>query len=1249
MKLPSQERNRPADSSSLQLSLLGGWRLCVDGKAVAGPAYAKGRALLAYLALEPRWHPRDELAERFWACASGPRASLRQVLANLRTVLHDAQASAPCLIVEREAVRFNPDSTLSLDVAAFTETPADGPGQLAQLEGMAALYQGEFLAGLSLPDCPEFEDWRQCRREALHRHALSLLSRLADGHAQIGQLPQALAFARRHVELEPWDEPAQRRVMNLCVATGHDLAACQHYESFARQLHAELGVQPEEATLALYQSLRAQRAVGALVDTEPPVTLPTLAAVERRQVTVLYCELVASASDPEELLAQLREPQRHAMALIAAQGGHLVQVHGGGFLAYFGYPDAREDAALMAVRVAHTVARCSGPEVQARLGVHTGLIVTSTDIHAPDAVGETSTHAIRLRLQCALGEVAVSASTRHLVEGYFHFDALDPLPVHHGAAPLSVSRLLGPSAASVRLEAAPHLSPFVGRDAEFDRLQAAWQAMTAAGGMQVVLIRGEAGIGKSRLVWRLQQSLSRDSHRLITLQCRREYRNTVLHPFTEYLAQICGFAEGDSEATRRARLAGHLASAHPQAGRDALCLLARLLGLPESPDDDPLLMSPQQEREHLQRLVLDMLAAAAARQVLMLVIEDLHWADPSTLALLERLLVTTLPGALGVLLTARPDFQPDWAARVLTLDLGPLSEHESARLAQSVRAAHPLAHAALHNILVHADGVPLFIEEMTRMLVDEAGLAQAHAHAAPIPTTLQDLLMARIDQLGDAKALAQCAATIGREFSRSLLLAVSPFAPSQLDAALTQLTASGLAYVLPGEARATYQFKHALVQEAAYHSQTRALRKQTHRRVAEALHPAVIAGIEAPERLARHFNDADMLADAATWWLQAGREAVARSAYPEALEQFHRALQAIAGLPDSVARDALELPVQMELGSGLLASQGYGSASAATAYLRALALGEKNDDALARFRSVWGLYLGSSSRTHHSDSMTLALQLLQLADKEDQAAWHIAARYACANSAYTLGRFAEACMHVQAARLHYAPALDDTLQQLFGENVMASALMFESWALWARDEADASEHAAAQALEIAHRNAHPPTLGFVYSLAGALYRMRDDVPKVAFYSEQLQALAATHGFALWQAVGGLLAGWTQAARGDVQGGAYITAAIDAIRAGVFVGAIMFFVEIQAGAYRHLGQYAALLRVADEGIEILQITHARHFEAELYRLKGECLLQLEGNVGTASAWFLRAEDCAEMQGATLLARRARESLARVEMA
>ncbi|MFZ3219639.1 MAG: AAA family ATPase [Rhodoferax sp.] len=1255
MKPPSQERNRKTNAAALRLNLLGGWRLELHGQAAPGPAYEKGRALLAYLAMERRWHPRDQLANLFWPESAGPRANLRQVLANLRTVLGDAQAPIPCLLVERDAVRFNPDCALALDVTAFTaEEPQDSanatdlPARLVHLERTVTRYQGEFLAGLTLPDCPEFEDWRQFRRESLHRHALSLLARLADGHAQTGHPQRALEFARRHVALEPWDEPAQRRVMELCMATHQRLAALQHYEAFAQQLQTELGVQPEEATRALYQTLRNQRPGDDAPTPAPlPMAVPAPAPrpatfTERRQVTVLYCELTATASDPEDRVEQLREPQRRAQDHITRAGGHLVQVHGGGFLAYFGYPVAQENAAILALRAALAIAQDSEPAVRTRLGVHTGLIVTGADPHAPDAVGETSAQAIRLRLQCASGEVAVSASTRRLVEGYFHFDALDSAPSRHRALAPPAFRMLGPSQASARLDAAQQLAPFVGRDAELAQLQTFWRHTVERQHVQALLLRGEAGIGKSRLLWRWRQTLAPDAQHLLELRCHPEYHHTALHPFTEHLAQVCGFAACDSDATRMQRLEDYLQSVHPQADHHAAHLLARMLGLSSQERYGLFSEPPQQERAQLQQALRAMLGGMSAQKPLVLLVEDLHWADPTTLELLEHVLAAPNLGAVGVLLTARPDFQPAWTAQVQMLPLGPLSGAESRTLAQGMCPSQPLAQAALQHILQHADGVPLFIEEMTHMLVAEAGTPQDFS--ARIPSTLQDLLMTRIDQLGDARRLTQFAAAIGREFRRALLLAVSPLPAPETASALAQLEASGLAQLMPGTEPTTYQFKHALVQDAAYQSQSRASRREAHQRIAQALLPAAQAGTEAPELLAHHFRGAEMPAEAFTWWLRAGTEAALRSASTEALDHFQQALQALDSLDATPARDSMELRVQMELGNVLLASRGYGSPEAAQAYTRAMALGQKSGDALAQFRSTWGLYLGSSSRTHHSDSMSMAEQLLQLADREGRAEWRIAARYACANSAYTLGHFAQACAHVQEARRHYTPALDPTLLSLFGENVMASALFFEAWSQWALGQPEASQRTATEALTIARRAGHSHTLGFAYSCAGVLYRMLDDPAQVAACSEQLNTLATRHGFPFWQATAELLAGWVQATQGDLQGGVRIAATIDAIRAGVFAGAVMYFLEIQAGAYVRLSQYAELMRVVDEGLQIMESTHARHCEAELYRLKGECLLHLEGDVGAARTWLQRAQACAHAQGAVLLEGRAQASLA-----
>lgn len=1221
------------------LTLLGGWEMMsATGHIVTFPAHEKGRALLAYLATEDRWHYREALGDLLWPESPAPRANLRQALSVLRAALDDA--GAPCLLIQRNMVRFSPDASFMPDVTRFAgQTSVCSNHEPAGIcsacfndtEQMAARYKGEFMAGFSLPDCPDFEVWLQAKRDAFHRRALTLLARLANRLETDNATAAALSHARRYVELEPWDESGQLRLMRLYAAAGNSGAAIKQFEEYRRQLHAELGTAPGKETRTLYEQLRKT----VHEEAAKPSPSPLRIAPERRQVTVLYCEMRVAGDDPEEIAAILQAPRQRAIDLIRSSGGFCAQSHGAGLLAYFGYPRSMEDAAVLAARAALALSRSIPGEASPRFGLHAGLIVTGTDTAIPDAAGQISACAIRLCHAADAGEIRLSPAAQALVTGYFR---CEPACVDR---PTEAWRLLEETGAIARLEAATCLTPLVGRTREIARLTTLWRTALGGAGARAVLLRGDPGIGKSRLIQHFAQLAEIQPAAVREMYCRPEYQNSAFHPLIRHLEKAAGFSFDDSNAMKRDKLERHLEAGHMGTGQDALALLADLLAVPGADSNAPPAVSPQQERENRIALLLRMVQQQAARQPQLLIVEDLHWADPSMLEWLDRLLDGVGTAPLFVLLTARPEFQPGWQGKTIPIDLPPLTDQEAAALVGLVDTQNTVPAETVARVVKATDGIPLFIEETARMLIADA--RPASPDSTVIPATLRDLLASRLDRLAEAKPLIQMCAAIGREFSSDLLDVLTPLTPADTASALCRLEESGLISRIGISGVTTYQFRHALIQEAAYQSQTRAARRETHRRIAHALKTQAAHWGQEPEVLAKHFFEAGDAGEAVAWWHKAGAAAAGRGNFTEAIEHFRCALGALPALPADAQQDELELSILVELGSALIPSKGYGSPEADQVYSRALALSEKCGASLGLFRSIWGLYLGASSRTTHSNAMLLAQRLLQLAQQDGDPALLITAHYACANSSYSLAHFAQACRHGQAARRLYCPELDARLLALFGEHTFVSTLLFEAWALWTRGHSGQALETANRAVSIAKRVDHAPTMGFAYCLTGILHRLRGEPEKAKEFAGALLELAATHNFPFWQATGNCLLGWAQAAEGDSRGVGRIAAAIDAMRSGIFVGALMYIQEMLVEAYHLLNRHEEQLRALDEALNIMHDIHDRHFEAELYRLKGECLLKLSGDIPRARQWLERSRTVARSQGAMELERRAIASL------
>jgi len=1227
------------------LYLLGGFALERNARPCE-LAYEKGRALLAYLAAEPgRAHPRATLAAMFWPDLAREAAltNLRQVLQDLRRALNAADLGAPLLQVDRESIRLDPLAGMEIDAAAFS-TPAPTcpatPGSahcapcLVQMETLAARYRGEFMAGFSLPECRDFEEWLQVQREALHLRVLGLLARLADCHERMGAYAKSLPFALRFLELEPWNEEGLRRAMWLFVLNGQHATALAQYETCCRALKRELGVLPSAETQALATRIRRGElppAVRAEENADPGAAVP-LPATELRQVTVLYCELASvGVEDPDEALALLRAPQTRCNEIIRNYSGYLVQVHGGGFLAYFGYPQASENAALLAVQAALALAHAAFAGLELRVGIHTGMVISGGNPQLPDAIGATSEVAIRLRQLAGCGEVAISAATQRLVAGYFESTALGSRQLFGNARPLEVFRINRESGANHRLEAATRLTPLVGRKDEIATLHALWQD-ACRGTRRMVLLQGEAGIGKSRLVRTLKDALCEQAYVVRELRCFPEHSQSPFYPLAAWFGFTLAFSPDDTPAAKFDKLADYVEAHYPKTERVAVPLLAKMLSLPlRAPYLEPL-SSSQQQREKTLALVLDRLYALAEQQPVLLVVEDLHWADPSTLEALKLFVAQERPATILAVFTARPEFQPPWPESLAgTLTLDTLDDSETAALIAAV--APEIAPTTLCRMVERADGIPLFAEELAKEVAVNS--------RSTIPSTLQDLLAARLDGIGTAKVAAQLAATIGREFSFDLLRRVARFDEATLAQLLRQLQDARL---LMGEARGVLHFKHALIRDAAYQSQTRAEREAAHRRIAAAL--TATGAATRPELLAQHWAAGGEIREAAACWIAAGKLASQHSASQEAVMHFKSGLALIETLPAGAERVRLELDLQIGLGAAACAGQGYASAQGADAYARAMALCNQHESGPEMFRSVWGLWTSASSRAGYAGALELAQQLLRMASHSGDPVEIQQSHFALADTLYWQGEFAAAHEHLERVGTLYRPAQHESHVAGFGEDAGVTSGSYASWALWFLGFPDRARQASAQAVALARQLGHPFSLAYALAFAAILHcRLRQPEQALALAQETL-SLADNHGFPLWHIGATLARGWALAMQNRDESVESLQQCVAATRAAMG-GVTLVVLEPLVDAYVALSRYAAALSANDEALAVGDALGDRHVDAELQRLKGESLLGLsDAHAAQAATCFHQALAVSRQQRAKSLELRAAMSLARL---
>src|SRR4051794_12063497 len=768
--------------------------------------------------------------------------------------------------------------------------------------------------------------------------------------------------------------------------------------------------------LAAIAALRAPPttpSVAALPAAEPAPGAPAVARsseAERRQLTVAFVDLVGSTElnrrlDPEDMCELIRAYQNLVAGEVTRFEGHVAMYMGDGVLAYFGWPRAHEDAAERAVRAGLAVAAGvpgiaapTGERLAARVGVATGPVVVGELIGSGEArerevFGETPNLAARLQGLAEPGAVVVAEGTRRLVGGLFVYSDLGPRSLKGFAEPVRAWRVLGEGAAESRFDArqAGAATPLVGREHELGLLLDRWERAKDGEG-QVALLSGEPGIGKSRLVRALQERLVGEPHTVLGQFCSPYHANSALHPVICLLERAARLGRDEPPEERLAKLEAVLGRSGDRLD-EAVPLLAALLGIPTGTRYPALTLTPEAQKRRTLRALVDQLAGPAAQLPVLALYEDVHWIDPSTLELVGLVIERIRQLRVLVLITFRPEFQPPWTgqAHVTALSMSRLARRQGAALVARVTGDKPLPAAIVEQIVARTDGVPLFVEELTKTILESGLLADAGDHyelhgplpPLAIPTTLHDSLMARLDRLAPVKEVAQIGAVIGREFSHELLAAVTPMPGDLLDAAVQRLVDSELVFRRGTPPEATYSFKHALVQDAAYQSLLRSKRRQLHARIAQALERRFLdAGEAGPEVLAWHLTAAGLAERAIPYWRRAGESAAGRSDNAEAVAHLSKTLELLGTLPDTPERTEEELALRLAIGGPLIAAKGYAAPEVEQTYGRASALCDQLGRSAELFpvlRGLWNCYLvrGELRRAHD-----LAERLVGLAEEQ---------------------------------------------------------------------------------------------------------------------------------------------------------------------------------------------------------------------------------------------------------------------------
>jgi class 3 adenylate cyclase len=1042
----------------------------------------------------------------------------------------------------------------------------------------------------------------------------------------------------------------------LCGMTAEDLRelGVSSFGHRRRLVNAIAGLEGEPTTSDVVRSAASAMPAPA---SPPPVD------AERRQLTVMFCDLVGSTAlstrlDPEDLRELIGHYHRAVADTVDRFDGFVAKYMGDGVLIYFGYPRAHEDDAERAVRaglaVIEAVARLPAPQdLRVRLGVATGLAVVGDLLGEGAAqergvVGETPNLAARVQGLAKPNTVVIADATRRQIGGLFVLADLGPRALAGFAEPQRAWRVIGEGDAASRFEALrSDASPLVGRDEELELVRRRWQQAKVGEG-RVVLISGEPGIGKSRLTAALAEGISDESHRRLRWFCSPHHQDGALHPMIAQLERAAGFARDDPPDRRLAKARELLASA---AGAD-FELLAELLSLPNTASD--LTLSPKLKRERLFEALLLRINELVRTDPVLVILEDAHWIDPTSRELLDLLVdrVRALPVLLIV--TFRPEFQPPWAGlpHVTNLGLSRLGGRDVAALVREVAGNTSLDSEIVAEIVERTDGVPLFVEELTKVVLEQGAqgrvegvLAASPAPSLAVPATLHASLVARLDGIGAAaREVAQIGAVLGRDFSYEMIAPVAQQTAAALDAALAQLDAAGLLFSRGVPPASSHRFKHALVQDAAYSMLLRGRRQTLHARVATVLEEQFPDLLERqPELLAYHLTEACNTERAVDQWLKAGRHAAARFAPVEAIARVERGLATLAALPKGPSRDGREIDLQLARGSSLFAAEGYSSGGAAEAYARARQLAEQRGDPQQLFMAVYGLWQSANGAGKILDCRRLSNRLRQLTAGTADDDLILEAHHSAWATSLFAGKPVAAQELSEAGRRLYDPERHRSHHLLYGGHdpgvCAGKSAAAAHWLLGFPDKALVLE---SEALALAERIAHPFSRLDVL-LFTIMFRLNRGEPALALRQlEAAEALAAEQrlGFNMEPR---FLRGAILSAQGAFDEGSACLREGLVSRLGAMRHRVYGLAQLADTLTRN-GKHSAGLDAAREGLETGERTGHRQWKAELHRLEGVALSGLnrleEGQIALEEALHVARKQHAkayELRAATSLAR------------
>lgn len=943
---------------------------------------------------------------------------------------------------------------------------------------------------------------------------------------------------------------------------------------------------------------------------------------ERRQVTVMFCDLVGSTElsgrlDPEDLSKLVRAYQDACAGAVARFSGFLAKLMGDGVLAYFGFPQAHEDSAEQAVRAAMAIVAATpriatqNERLQVRIGIATGLVVVGDIVGTGVArelsiIGETPNLAARLQGLAEPGSILISETTRQLIGRTFEVENAGTHPVKGFAELVPAWRVRGESAVASRFAAARSAAqvPFIGREHEIGLLLDRWQLAKSEEG-QVVLLVGEAGIGKSRLVETLNELSKEEARTALSLQGAPHYANTTLYPVIRYLELAAQFAPDDTSEQKLDKLENLLGGNRADV-EEAVTCFADLLSLPaKGRGDEQAAMPPAQKMAATLNAFVAYVRQQAELARVLLVLEDAHWIDPTTVELITQLIDAIKTARVLVLITARPDFAAPWTGRphATQINLTRLSRAQSAQMVAGIASASAIPPAAVDEIVAKTDGVPLFVEELTKAFLASGRTGER----ASVPATLQDSLMARLDRLGEAKEIAQIASVIGRQFAEALLTAVSPLGGADLEKAIARLVEGEIVFPQRQSNEVSYSFKHALTRDAAYESLLRTRRQSLHERIAKALEdhfPSVVA--EQPELLAYHFAAAGRADLAASYRERAGDRAVAQSAYNEAVAHYSAALDETRKLPDLTRQ---ELRLLLKLNPALSILKGAQSQEAGETARRAYEIAQTARDGPELFKATWNLWYGDNMGRRPAAALARAEELVALGQRLGDPDLLLEALHCRWSTALFGGNLAGAFKDSRDGVARYDPALHHKSGVTFGGHdpgVCAHVIHGMTLAIAGRfDMARDSIHAG---VALAEQLGHPHTLSHAYVNAALTFQIVGDRGATSHACRRLIEISEKYKFPPQLAIGLFLSGWASAAGPDLPVGLNLMEA-EFGRAASFIPFPNHFATMLAEVRLQAGQVPEAFQLIEQTIPAVSGPDIGFYLPHLLQLRRDCLARL----------------------------------------